>query len=274
MRKLFKHGPGLVGLAVIILLILVAVFAPVIAPHSPVDGDLGDRLLRPGSPDHILGTDVMGRDLASLMIYGARVSLLVGFGAALLSAMIGTVIGLVSGYYRGWLDRILMRLIDVQLSFPFILLAITIASILGASLKNIMITLVLSSWVTYARLVRGEVLTLREMAYVEAATALGMKDGRIMLRHILPNVLAPVVVVASLEVGRLILTEAAISFLGFGVQPGTPAWGSILNEGREYMTTSWWLTIFPGVALTVTAIAANLVGDWLRDVYDPRLRQT
>jgi peptide/nickel transport system permease protein len=272
MKKVIKHGFGLLGAIVILALILASILAPVISPHSPDDAELGRRLLAPGSPGYLLGTDQMGRDLLSRIIYGARVSLLVGFGAAVLSATIGTVVGIISGYYRGWLDRVLMRLIDVQLSFPFILLALTIAAILGPSLRNILITLVISSWVSFARLVRGEILSLREKPYVEAAQALGMTDLRIMLRHLLPNVLPPVLVVASLEVGRLILTEAAISFLGFGVQPGTPAWGSILSDGRDYMTTSWWLTIFPGLALTITAISANLVGDWLRDIYDPRLR--
>jgi peptide/nickel transport system permease protein len=214
----------------------------------------------------------MGRDLLTRVIYGARVSIIVSLAAVFLAGSFGIVAGMVSGFYGGWPDRIIMRIVDVQLSFPFVILALTIAAVLGPSLRNIIITLAVSNWVIYARLVRGEVLAIKEKQFVHAAFTLGLPSRRIMATHIFPNVVAPVIVLASLEIGRMIITEAAISFLGFGIQPPTAAWGNILSEGRDYMTTAWWLTVFPGLAIVVTTLAINIVGDATRDRLDPKLR--
>lgn len=249
-----------------------AIASPLVAPHDPYESNLSERLRPPFSKGHLFGTDPMGRDLLSRVIYGARISIIVSFSAVFVAGLGGTLVGLLSGYYSGWLDRVIMRFVDVQLSFPFVILALTIAAILGPSLKNIIITLAVSNWVLYARLVRGEVLAIKEKQFVQAAFTLGLTDARIIATSIFPNVLAPVIVLGSLEVGRMIITEAAISFLGFGIQPPTAAWGNILSEGRDYMTTAWWLTFFPGMAIVITTLAVNHIGDWLRDRLDPKLR--
>lgn len=243
-----------------------------ISPYSPIDGSLQERLKPPLSMGHLLGTDTLGRDLLSRIIYGARVSMAVGVTAVLIAGLFGTLLGLISGFYGGWIDRILMRFVDMQLSFPFVVLALTIAAILGPSFRNIIITLAVSSWVIYARLVRGEVLGIKEKQYIQAAFTIGLPDWRIIAIHILPNALSAVIVLSSLEVGRMIIAEAAISFLGFGIQPPTAAWGNMLSEGQDYMMTSWWLTVFPGLAIVITTLAVNIVGDTLRDKLDPKLR--
>jgi peptide/nickel transport system permease protein len=249
-----------------------ALGAPLISPYSPTGGNLQERLKPPLSKGHLLGTDTLGRDLLSRIIYGARVSMAVGVTSVLIAGLFGTLLGLISGFYGGWIDRILMRFVDMQLSFPFVVLALTIAAILGPSFRNIIITLAVSSWVIYARLVRGEVLGIKEKQYIQAAFTVGLPNWRIIAIHIVPNVLSAVIVLASLEVGRMIIAEAAISFLGFGIQPPTAAWGSMLSEGQDYMMTSWWLAVFPGLAIVVTTLAANIVGDALRDRLDPKLR--
>lgn len=270
--KLHRHGPGVLGLVVLVSLVIVAIAAPWIAPHDPAVGNLRKRLLPPLSEGHLLGTDPLGRDVLSRLIYGTRVSLSVGLLSVFLAGSVGTLIGMTAGYYGGWLDRILMRIIDVQLSFPFILLALTIAGILGPSFRNILITLVLTTWILYARLARGEVLRLRDQEYVQAALALGAGTARIFRVYLLPNVLSSVVVFGSLELGRMIIAEASISFLGFGIRPPTPAWGLMLNQGQEYLTTAWWLVTFPGMMIALTTLAANMMGDWLRDLQDPKTR--
>ena len=271
--KIFKkHIVIVIAMFVLMTALASSLAAPLVAPFDPYKTNLSKRLLPPMSEDHILGTDQMGRDILSRLIYGARVSLIVSLSAVVFAGFIGTFVGLISGFYGGWTDRIIMRLVDVQLSFPFVILALTIAAILGPSLRNIIITLAISNWVLYARLVRGEVLAIKEKQFVQAAYTLGLSNWRIIWRTILPNVLAPVIVLSSLEVGRMIITEAAISFLGFGVQPPTAAWGNILNEGRDYMTTAWWLTVFPGLAIVIVTLSVNSIGDWLRDMLDPKLR--
>jgi peptide/nickel transport system permease protein len=256
----------------LIAVVVLAVAAPLISPYDPAAGELGKRLLPPMTKGHLFGTDPMGRDLLTRVIYGARISIIVSLASVFLAGCFGTAAGLVSGFYGGWMDRIIMRIVDVQLSFPFVILALTIAAVLGPSLQNIIITLAVSNWVLYARLVRGEVLGIKEKQFVQAAFTLGLPDRRIMATHVLPNVVSPVIVLASLEVGRMIVTEAAISFLGFGIQPPTAAWGNILSEGKDYMTTAWWLTVFPGLAIVVTTLATNIVGDAIRDRLDPKLR--
>lgn len=266
------NGLTLIASGVLAAIVFMAVAAPWISPYDPTVGELGERLLPPLTKGHFFGTDQMGRDLLTRVIYGARVSIIVSLAAVFLAGSFGITAGMVSGFYGGWPDRIIMRIVDVQLSFPFVILALTIAAVLGPSLQNIIITLAVSNWVIYARLVRGEVLGIKEKQFVQAAFTLGLPSRRIMATHILPNIVAPVIVLASLEIGRMIITEAAISFLGFGIQPPTAAWGNILSEGSDYMTTAWWLTVFPGLAIVVTTLAINVVGDATRDRLDPKLR--
>jgi len=277
LRRLAARRTALFGLVVVVVVVLTAVGAPLISPFDPIEQDLGDRRLKaPGFRDaggrvHPLGTDHLGRDLLARVIHGARPALLVGFAAVAISGLIGMAAGLISGYFGGRTDDVLMRLADIQLAFPFILLAIAVIGVLGPSLKTIIIVIGVSSWVVYARIVRGAVLTLREREFVQAARALGGGDIRIVLRHILPNAFTPWLVVATLDMARVIVIESALSFLGLGVQPPTPTWGGMLADGRVYISTAWWLATFPGLAILVTVLGINLFGDGLRDTLDPRL---
>lgn len=270
--KILKNWLVFVSMGILSTIVFMAIAAPLVSPHDPYDTNLSNRLLPPMSKGHLFGTDPMGRDLLSRVIYGTRISILVSLTAVFIAGLFGTFVGLLSGFYGGWPDRIVMRFVDVQLSFPFVILALTIAAILGPSLKNIIITLAVSNWVLYARLVRGEVLGIKQKQFIQAAFTIGLRNWRIIATNIFPNVAAPVIVLASLEVGRMIITEAAISFLGFGIQPPTAAWGNILAEGRDYMTTAWWLTVFPGLAIVITTLTVNQLGDWLREKLDPKLR--
>jgi peptide/nickel transport system permease protein len=278
LRRLAARRTALFGLVVVLVVVLTAAAAPFISPFDPIEQDLGDlRLKPPGFLDaagrvHPLGTDHLGRDLLARVIYGARPALLVGFAAVMISGVIGMVAGLASGYFGGRLDDVLMRLADVQLAFPFILLAIAVIGVLGPSLATIIVVIGVSSWVVYARIVRSAVLSLREREFVQAALALGSGDGRILVRHILPNALTPWLVVATLDMARVIVIESALSFLGLGVQPPTPTWGGMLADGRVYISTAWWLATFPGLAILVTVLGINLFGDGLRDTLDPRLK--
>jgi len=277
LRRLAARRTALFGLVVVVVVVLTAVGAPLVSPFDPIEQDLGDlRLKAPGFRDaggrvHPLGTDHLGRDLLARVIHGARPALLVGFAAVAISGLIGMAAGLISGYFGGRTDDVLMRLADIQLAFPFILLAIAVIGVLGPSLKTIIIVIGVSSWVVYARIVRGAVLTLREREFVQAARALGGGDVRIVLRHILPNAFTPWLVVATLDMARVIVIESALSFLGLGVQPPTPTWGGMLADGRVYISTAWWLATFPGLAILITVLGINLFGDGLRDTLDPRL---
>ena len=216
----------------------------------------------------------LGRDVASRLLYGARVSLIVGLAAVVVGGLLGVVLGLLSGYYRGFTDDALMRLGDVQLAFPVLVLAVAVLAVLGASLANVILVLGVTGWITYARIVRGETLSLRQREFVEAARALGATDGYLIRRHILPNVLPPVTVVATFSVARTIIAEASLSFLGLGIPPPAPSWGAMLDEGRNYITTGWWLALFPGLAILLLVLGINLVGDWLRDQLDPRMERS
>ncbi len=260
------------GLLFASLAVVVALAAPWLAPHDPITSDFSAGLKPPGTPGHPLGTDQLGRDLLSRVLYGARVALFIGFCTVLLTAVVGGLLGLLAGFFGGWPGTVLMRIADVQLSFPFILLALTINAIVGLGLRNIIISLSAAGWVVYARVVRGEVLSVKQREYVQAAAALGMGRARVLFGHVLPNVAPSIIVVASLQFSQFIVAEASISFLGFGVQPPTPAWGSMLSESRDFLYVAWWLAAFPGAALALTALGINLVGDWLRDVLDPKLR--
>ena len=259
------------GLGIIALLVLMAVFAPVISPYDPTLKDLGSRLIEPFTKGHVFGTDNLGRDILSQIIYGARVSVFIGLAGTLFGLVVGSTLGLLAGFYGGWIDTIIMRLGDVQLAFPFTLLAIALMGVLGPGIQNIIIVAIITGWVKYARVVRAEVMAAKELEYVQAGYSLGLPDGRLLLRHILPNVIAPALVVASLETGRIILMEASLTFLGLGVPSSIPTWGSMLTEGRTYMLTEPWLTIFPGIAITITVLSVNMVGDWLRNHFDPKL---
>ena len=267
-----RHGRGVLGLTLAALVLTAAVAAPLLAAHDPVQTDFAAGLKPPGTPGHPLGTDQLGRDLLSRVLYGARVAFFIGLCCVLLTALVGGLLGLLAGFFEGWPGAVLMRVADVQLSFPFILLALTINAIVGLGLRNIIVSLSVAGWVVYARVVRGEVLSVKQREFVHAAQALGVGRARVLFRHVLPNVAPSIVIVASLQFAQFIVAEAAISFLGFGVQPPTPAWGSMLSESRDYLYVAWWLAAFPGAALALTALGINLVGDWLRDVLDPRFR--
>ncbi len=267
-----RHGLGLIGLLLALAAVTAAVGAPWLAPHDPVTGDFAQGLKPPGTPGHPWGTDQLGRDLLSRVLHGARVALFIGLCTVLLTAVGGGLLGLVAGFFEGWVGAVLMRLADVQLSFPFIVLALTINAIVGLGLRNIILSLAAAGWVVYARVVRGEVLSVKQREYVQAAAALGMGRARVLFRHVLPNVAPSIIIVASLQFSQFVVAEAAISFLGFGVQPPTPAWGSMLSEGRDFLYVAWWLAAFPGAALALTALGINLVGDWLRDILDPKFR--
>ena len=264
------------GIGAALFLVLeafLAVAAPLFTGYDPLKGDLDLRLLAPGSPGHLLGTDPLGRDLLARMLYGARISLVVGVVAVAVAGTVGVVAGLVMAYREGWLDSVGSRLVDVQLSFPFLALALSIAAVLGASLTAVVATLAISSWVLYARLVRGETLAMKQQEFVEAARTLGAPWWRILVRHILPNVVGPAIALGSLEAGRLIVAESSLSFLGYGIQPPIPAWGNMLAEGKDYMARAWWLTVLPGLAISITCLSTTLLGDWLTEVLDPRRRR-
>jgi peptide/nickel transport system permease protein len=267
-----NHLKAWLGIGLTAAVVAAAVAAPWLSPHDPLATDFAASLRPPGAPGHPLGTDQLGRDLLARVLHGARLALLIGVCTVVITAVGGGALGLVAGFVERWPAAVLMRLADVQLSFPFILLAMTINAIVGLGLRNIILSLSAAGWVVYARVVRAEVLSVKQRDFVQAAAALGMSRVRLLLRHVLPNVAPSVIVVASLQFSSFIVAEAAISFLGFGVQPPTPAWGSMLSESRDFLYVAWWLAAFPGAALALTALGVNLLGDWLRDTLDPKLR--
>jgi len=261
----------------VLVLVVVALAAPLIAPYDPIRQSLRGRLAAPtlagaDGKAHLLGTDHLGRDVLSRAIYGARVSLLVGLAAVVVGGIVGASLGLLAGFRGGWTDSIVMTLADAQLAFPFILLAIGIIAVLGPSFPTLIVVIGLSGWVTYARVLRSQVLVLRSREFVDAIHALGGSVARVIARHILPNVLSSLVVIATLELARAIVLEATLSFLGLGVQPPTPSWGGMVHEGREYLDSAWWISTAPGIVLMLTSIIVSRTGDWLRDLLDPTLR--
>lgn len=270
---------ALIGMIILLIVTFIAIFGPWLAPFDPNRQNLIMRLREPGMPGqgdltYWLGSDQLGRDVLSRLLYGARVSLLVGVAAIAVGGTIGTVAGLVSGYFGGWVDDVIMRLGDIQLAFPFILLAIMFLVVLGPGLVNIILVLGIGQWITYARIVRAQTLSLREKEYVEAARAMGDSTFSILFRTILPNIIAPLTVIASFNVAGVILSEAALSFLGLGVPPDVPTWGSMLSESRDHLLSNkWWMAVFPGLAIVFTVLAFNIIGDWLRDFLDPRLKE-
>lgn len=270
-RRLNESRPATFGATIILLLCLMAVFAPQLSPNNPTTACLVDRLISPFTvPEYPLGTDHLGRCVLSRLLFGARVSLMVGIIVVGISGAIGITLGIVSGYYGGVIDAVIMRFVDATLSFPSIFLAVTIAGLLGRGLPSVIIALIVVDWTAYARISRGSVLSLKEKEFVESARSLGASDRYIMIRHILPNIIGPVIVIGTLGMAYVILSAAALSFLGFGPQPPTPEWGAMLNAGRMYMRTEPYLTIIPGLAIMVMVLAFNLLGDGLRDILDPR----
>ncbi len=276
LRRLWRLKWGLAAAAIMLLIVGSAVAAPWLAPFNPLSVNIRHRLAPPawlegGTPQHVLGTDQIGRDLLSRMIYGGRVSLIVGVAAVLVSASIGVLLGLSAGYFGGRADWIVMTLVNITLTFPFVLLALAVIAVLGPSLTNMIIVLGVAGWPIYARVIRAETMALREREFVLAGRALGMSHARIMFGQILPNLVSAIIVIATLQVAQVIILESFLSFLGLGIQPPTPAWGNMLGEGRVYMLTSWWIAAFPGLAIFVTTLAINLMGNALRDWLDPHM---
>ena len=269
--RLLRNPGTLTGLILLSLLVLVALVAPLITQFDPVALSPRDRL-QPPSATHFFGTDAFGRDVFTRVVYGGRISLQIGFIAVAIASFLGVTFGLLAGYYGGLLDNLIMRLTDVMLAFPGILLALAIVAILGPNLINAMIAVGISAAPTYARVVRGAVLQTKEQAYIEAIIQGGARTWRILLLHILPNILAPIVVIATLGVANAIIAGAALSFLGLGAEPPTPEWGLMLSDGRSYLRHAWWITTFPGLAIMITVLSINLVGDGLRDALDPRMQ--
>jgi peptide/nickel transport system permease protein len=277
LQRLIRRRTALVGLVVVAAVVLAALLAPVLTPFDPLVQDISQRLKPPGSvsPEgrpHWLGTDHLGRDILGRILYGSRIAFVVGLSAVAIAGTLGLVVGVVSGYFGGWVDDLFMRLADIQLAFPFILLALAVIGVLGPSLRNIIVVVGVSGWVVYARIVRGEVLSLREREFVQAARAVGSPPARVIVRHLVPNAFAPWLVIATLDMARVIIVESALSFLSLGIPPPTPTWGGMLADGRVYMSTAWWLATFPGLAILVTVLGINLLGDGLRDTLDPRLK--
>jgi peptide/nickel transport system permease protein len=273
------EGFPLVPIAILAGILLVAIFANVIAPHNPEVGVLGDRFKPPawqanGTVDHLLGTDHLGRDVLSRLIFGARISVIVGFMVIIVAGTVGTALGIISGYLGRWVDQIIMRITDAWLALPALTFAIFLAAIVGPSATNIIIILALVYWTRYARVIRGEVLSIRERDFVRLAVVAGCSKWKIMARHILPNVINSAIVLATLQLGQVIIAEAALSFLGVGVPPPQPAWGLMLADGKKgLMAGYWWLTVLPGSCIMLMVLSANLLGDWLRVKFDPQLRQ-
>jgi ABC-type dipeptide/oligopeptide/nickel transport system permease subunit len=277
LRRLSRLRWGVAAAAVLLFIVLSALLAPWISPYDPLVVDIRHRLAPPawmagGTPNHLLGTDQVGRDLLSRVIYGGRISLIVGVSAVILSASIGILAGLAAGYFGGYLDWTIMTVVNIVLTFPFVLLALAVIAVLGPSLPNMIAVLGVAGWPIYARVIRAETQALREREFVTAGRALGMNHARLIFRQILPNLVSAGVVISTLQVAQVIVLESFLSFLGLGVQPPTPAWGNMLGEGRVYMLNSWWIAAFPGAAIFVTTLVINLIGNALRDWLDPHLK--
>jgi len=269
--RLLRNPVAMAGAVVVILLLLVAIAAPYVAPYDPIHQELADSLVGP-SLKHLAGTDVHGRDIFSRIVFGTRISLRIGFLGMLLGCVVGVILGLVAGYYGGWADTVIMRLMDVQLAFPGLLVAICIIAIIGPGLENVIVAVGIFSVPLFARVTRGQVLSLKEQEFIVAARMMGAQDGRIMLSHLLPNAVAPLLVLCTLRIATAILTAASLSFLGLGAQPPIPEWGAMLSDGRAYLAIAPHVATIPGLAILITVLAFNLLGDGLRDALDPRLK--
>lgn len=277
-KSIFREWTFVVPAAVLLLLVITAIFAPLLAPYDPIVGELQDRLMPPffmegGSTSHILGTDLNGRDILSRVIYGSQISLSVSLLVIAITGSIGTALGIMSGYLGGRIDAFLMRITDISLAFPAILIALLLAASIGPGYWTVVLAISLLGWAPYARLIRGEALKLREADFVAQARIIGASPIRIMLRHIFPNIINPLIVMVTLSVGMVILTEAILSYLTAGIPPPAPSWGNMVNDGRNLIDVAWWISFFPGLAIGLVVLAGNFLGDWLRDKLDPRLRQ-
>ncbi len=271
-RRLRRHATVIISVAILTLLCAAALLADVLSPHRPETINLRVRLTAPLTlPEHPLGTDATGRDILSRILHGGRVSLTVGLLATAIGLVLGTLLGIISGYFRGWADEIIMYLVDVQFALPFVLLAVAVSLVLGRSLAVLIGLAALSTWSLYARVIRGEVLSLREREFVIAARSLGASDAYIMFHHLLPNLAGPLLVLGTLSIGRIILLESGLSFLGIGIQPPTPSWGGMINEGRDYLSSAWWLSTLPGIVLMTLVLVIGTLGDWLRDRLDVKV---
>ena len=273
-----RRWPPLLPFVIVHLFVLCAILAPVLAPRDPVEGSLGSRLRPPvwmegANPSFILGTDRLGRDVLSRLIYGARISLAVSLVGIVLTGALGTLVGLVAGFVGGWVDAVLMRLVDISLSLPGILIAVLLSVVFEPSFTNVVIVVAFLLWPSYARLVRGETLSLKQQEFIALARVAGCSNLTIMLRHILPNLAPSVLVLATLQVGFVIVLEAGLSFLGVGIPPPTPSWGVMVSDGRGLIEQAWWISILPGLAILVVVVSLNILGDWVRDRLDPKLRQ-
>jgi peptide/nickel transport system permease protein len=278
LRKLVADKVAFSAATFLLLLLFVSVFAPLVAPHDPTTQNLSLRLTPPvwqetGLKEYLLGTDPLGRDVLSRLIYGSRVSLIVGVAVIALSCAFGTVVGLIAGYFGGRVDNLLMRIVDLQTAFPGLLVALAIITMIGPSVVNIIIVLSINGWMVFARMIRGTTLALRSSLFVDAARCIGAGDRRIIFRHLLPNLASPLITLATLELARIILAEAVLSFVGMGIQPPASSWGLMINEGHAYITMAWWLVTFPGIAIALTVLAVNLLATWLRAVTDPMQSQ-
>lgn len=273
MKELLKNRQIAISVAILAFLIFIAVFADFLAPYEYTDKDLQDRL-QPPSPEHLFGTDQLGRDILTMVMYGARASLFVGFTVTFISMAIGVSVGIFAGYYGGWADEILMRLTDSFLAFPSMFLALGISAFLGQGLENMMIALIIVEWTVFARVARGSTLDIRTKGYIRASRWVGASDRYVVVRHILPNIVTPVLIMATLGIGNVILAAAGLSFLGVGVQPSTPEWGAMLNSGRSYFSSAPYMMFFPGLMIMITVLAFNYFGDGLRDVLDSRMTAT
>ncbi|MBE0340878.1 ABC transporter permease [Paenibacillus sp. 28ISP30-2] len=276
-KQLLRSKTGTVGAVIILLVSLTALFAPLLATHNPADIDPLNRLKPPmwlagGLPEHWLGTDNLGRDMWSRIVYGARVSLIVGIGAVLVSGTIGAILGLLAGFYGRWVDATIMRVADAFLAIPAILLMLVVLAVVGPGMTTLIFVIGVTNWVSYTRVVRGEVLSIKERDFVKAAKAIGSKNSRILLKHILPNVLSSFIVISGMNVATTIIMEASLSFLGLGITPPAVSWGGMLSDGRQYVATNWWVATFPGLAITITVLGVIFLGDWLRDVLDPHMK--
>ncbi|WP_462411477.1 ABC transporter permease [Neobacillus sp. Marseille-QA0830] len=276
-KQLFKSKTGIVGAVIVLVTCFIAIFAPWLAPYDP--GKVAPLLrLHPpmwmegGSAEHILGTDNLGRDIFSRIVYGSRVSLIVGIGAVLVSGLIGAVLGLLAGYFGGWVNAVIMRTADAFLAIPTILLMLVVLAVVGPGLTTLIFVIGITNWVSYARVVRGEVLSIKEREFVKSAIAIGAKKSRILFLHILPNVISSFIIISGMNVATTIVLEASLSFLGLGIKSPAISWGGMLSDGRQYVATAWWVATFPGLAITITVLGVIFLGDWLRDMLDPRLK--
>ncbi|WP_419719975.1 ABC transporter permease [Paenibacillus illinoisensis] len=274
-KQLIISKTGMLGSVLVLLVVLIAICAPLLTSHDPAAVDPLNRLKPPawldgGASEHWLGTDNLGRDMWSRIVYGARVSLIVGMGAVIVSGVIGAILGLLSGFYGKWLDAVIMRVGDAFMAIPTILFMLVVMAIVGPGITTLIFVIGVTNWVPFTRIVRSEVLSIKERDFVHAARSIGAKNGRLIVKHILPNILSSFIVICGMNVGTTIIMEASLSFLGLGIKPPDVSWGGMLSDGRQYVATSWWVATFPGLAITFTVLGVIFLGDWLRDVLDPR----